>query len=263
MAVDLWRRRSMILQFARRDVQERYRGSWLGLLWAFVTPLLMLLIYTFVFGVIFGLKWPEARQGTLAEFAVFTFCGIVVYNVFSETVGRAPGLIVGNPNYVKKVVFPLEILPVSALGSSLFHGAVGLLILLAANALVTGTVHATALLVPVFLLPLLFLTLAASWVLASLGVFFRDVQQLVSLGLMALFFLTPVFYSPGMIPARFRGWMALNPLAHAITGVRQCLLWGELPGWRAWTAWAVLCAAALWASHAFFMKTRRGFADVV
>lgn len=263
MARNLWGHRELIRQFSWREVAGRYKGSFLGLLWSFITPLVMLLIYTFVFGVIFQSRWPQARSGNLNEFAVILFAGLLTFNIFSECVNRAPGLIVGVPNYVKKVVFPLEILPVSAMGAALFHAGVSLLIMLGAHLLIGGALHWTLLLLPVVMLPLLLVCLGAGWFLASLGVFVRDLGNVTSLLVQVLFFLTPIFYTVDAIPQPYRTVLELNPLTPVITNVRAVALWGEQPAWPALGLSLVVSLLVAVAGYAWFMRTRKAFADVI
>lgn len=263
MARNLWRFRALTLQFTRREIEGRYRGSFLGLLWSFITPLVLLLVYTFVFGVIFQSRWPEARSGDLNEFAVIIFAGLLTFNLFSEVVTRAPSLVVSVPNYVKKVVFPLEILPVAALGAALFHAGVSLLILLGAHLLSGGVLHWTLLLLPVVLLPLLLLALGIAWFLASLGVYIRDIGNAIGLVVQVLFFLSPIFYTAESVPEPFRSILLLNPLSPVIEHVRRVTLWGELPAWSALSAGIIGGAAVMLAGYAWFRQTSKGFADVL
>jgi lipopolysaccharide transport system permease protein len=262
-ARNLWRHRALIAQFTRREIEGRYRGSFLGLLWSFITPLVMLLIYTFVFGVVFQSRWPQARTTSLNEFAVILFAGLIVFNIFSECVLRAPGLVVGVPNYVKKVVFPLEILPITALGAALFHAGVSLLILLGAHLLIGGALSWTLLLLPLVLLPLLMLALGVGWLLASLGVYIRDIGNVTGLLVQVLFFLTPIFYTAESVPEPFRGVLLLNPLSPVIEHVRRVTLWGELPDWGALSLGCLGGAAMMLLGYAWFRQTSKGFADVL
>ncbi len=263
LARSLWHYRDLIRQFTRREIEGRYRGSFLGLFWSFVNPLVLLLIYTFVFGIVFQARWPQSRTNSLEEFALVIFCGITTFNVFSECVGRAPGIIVGVPNYVKKVVFPLEILPVSVLGSALFHSLVSLSILLIANLLVTGTLPWTIVLLPLVVLPLIFLSLGMAWFLASLGVFIRDIGYTITLALQVLFFLTPIFYAIELIPEPFRTAIRFNPLASIVENVRRVILWGTLPSWRGLAFWVLVTGTIMVLGYAWFMKTKKAFADVI
>lgn len=263
LARNLWRQRDLIRQFTRREVEGRYKGSFLGLFWSFVNPLVMLLIYTFVFGVVFKSKWPNAKTGSLSEFAVTLFCGLIAFNIFGECIGRASALVTSVPNYVKKVVFPLEILPISALGAALFHGAVSLSILLVANLLMNGVLQWTLVLLPLVLLPLICLTLGLTWFLASLGVFVRDIGYTVALVVQVLFFLTPIFYAVESIPEPYRSVIGLNPLAPIVEDFRRVVLWGAQPNWGALTMLLVVCGAVMLLGYAWFMKTKKAFGDVL
>jgi lipopolysaccharide transport system permease protein len=262
-ARSLWAHRRLIAQLVRREVQARYRGSLLGLLWSFLTPLLLLAIYTFVFGVVFQARWPGAGTGGLGEFALVLFCGLIVLNLFADCVSRAPGLVVGSPTYVKRVVFPLEILPVVSLGSALVTAGASLGVLLAVRIAVAGSLPWTVLLAPLVLLPLLLLTLGASWFLSSLGVFVRDVSYLVVLLVQVLVFMTPVFYPLEAVPEGLRPALALNPLHPIVDDVRRVVLWGRLPDWPRLALSFAVGAAAAALGHAWFQRTRRAFADVI
>jgi lipopolysaccharide transport system permease protein len=252
-----------VRQFTVREIQGRYRGSHLGLLWALLQPLVGLAIYTFVFGVVFQARWPESRSAGLAEFSVTLFAGLVVFNIFSECMNRAPGLVVAVPNYVKKVVFPLEILPLAVLGASLFHAAIAAAVLVVAQVALVGPLPPTAWFAPLVLVPLVLLTLGLSWFLAALGVFFRDLQQAMGLALMALFFCTPIFYGTSAVPAALRPALLANPLAPIVEAFRSLLLWGRLPAAGPLAAWTVAGAAVFLGGYAFFRRLRPGFADVI
>lgn len=260
---NLWRNRDLIVQFTRREVEGRYRGSFLGLLWSFVNPLIQLLIYTFVFGFVFQARWPNARTGNLAEFAMTLFCGITAFNIFGDCVGRASGLILGVPNYVKKVIFPLEILTVSSLGAALFHGLISIGILLVGNLLVSGILPWTIVLLPLVALPLIFLCLGLSWFLSSLGVFVRDIGYTVTLVLQVLLFTSPIFFPIERIPEPFQTIMRINPLSSIVENFRRVLLWGMLPSWIGLALWLLVTGAVMILGYAWFMKTKKAFADVV
>jgi len=263
MARNLWHHRDLIRQFTRREIEGRYRASFLGLFWSFINPLVLLLIYTFVFGVVFKARWPDAKTDSLGEFAITLFCGLIGFNIFSDCINRAPGSIVNVPNYVKKVVFPLEILSVSALGSALFHALVSLSIVLCANLLLNGTLHWTLLLLPIVALPLVFLSLGLSWFLASLGVFIRDINYTVTLIVQVLFFATPIFYPLQAIPEPYQTIIRLNPLTSVVENFRRVILWGLLPDWGSLAFWIVAAGALLLLGYAWFMKTKKAFADVI
>lgn len=263
LALNLWRQRDLIRQFTWREIEGRYRGSNLGLLWSFVNPLALLLIYTFVFGVVFRSRWPNGGNGSLIEFALVLFSGMIAFNIFSECVARAPQLVISVPNYVKKVVFPLEILPVSALGAALFHGGVSLSILLLANLIVSGRLPWTLVLLPLVLLPLVLLSLGLGWFLSSLGVFIRDIGHSVGLVLQVLFFMTPIFYPIEAVPALLQPLIWLNPLTGIVENWRRVVLWGQLPSWSSLLLALVLNAVILILGYTWFMKTKKAFADVI
>lgn len=259
----LWRQRQLIRQLTWREVTGRYRSSALGIGWSFATPLIQLALYTFVFGVVLQTRWPGAGSARLTDFGLMLFAGITAFSLFSECVTRAPTLIASSPNYVKKVVFPLEVLPVGVLGSALFHAGVSIAILLVARMFVTTTPVWTAMFVPVVLLPLVCLALGLSWFLASLGVFLRDIGHAVALATQVLMFLTPIFYPPAIFPARLRVLIDLNPLASVVENMRRVAIQGQLPDWTGWIYSAVLGLIVLCLGYAWFAKSKRAFADVI
>jgi len=263
LARSLWQHRELIVQMTKRDVVGRYKGSAMGMAWSFFNPVLMLTVYTFVFSVIFKSRWGVGGEESKTQFAVVLFVGMIVHGLFAEVLNRAPGLILSNVNYVKKVVFPLEILPVIAMGAALFHSLISLGVLLAAFALFNGYLHWTAVFTPLVLLPLVILTLGLSWMLASLGVFLRDVGQTIGIITTVLMFLAPVFYPVTALPEEFRPWLMANPITFIIEQAREVLIWGHLPNWAGLGIYTLIATAVAWAGYAWFQKTRKGFADVL
>ena len=259
----LWRNRQLIVQMIKREVVGRYRGSAMGLAWSFFNPVFMLTVYTFVFSVIFKSRWGVGGEESKTQFAVVLFVGIIVHSLFAEVLNRAPGQILTNVNYVKKVVFPLETLPVIAMGAALFHTFISLGVLLAAFALFNGYLHWTAIFTPLVFLPLVILTLGLAWMLASLGVFLRDVGQTIGIITTVMMFLAPVFYPTTAIPEEIRPWMMANPLTFIIEQAREVLIWGRLPDWLGLGIYTLVATAIAWAGYAWFQKTRKGFADVL
>jgi lipopolysaccharide transport system permease protein len=262
LCASLWRHRSLIKSFVQRDVLGRYRGSFMGILWSFLNPLFMLVVYTFVFSVIFKARWGTGSDSK-TEFALILFSGLMVFSLFAECVNRAPGLILGNPNYVKKVVFPLEILPWVNLGSALFHGAISLGVWMLAYIIFFGVPHLTALYLPLILLPLIFFIMGLSWALASLGVYLRDAAQFVGIVTSTLMFLSPIFYPVTAIPERYRGLLYLNPLTPVIEQTRDVLYWGKGPDFAVLGLYFIATVFIAWLGFAWFQKTRKGFADVL
>jgi len=260
---------SLALQLVRREVVGRYRGSLLGIAWSLLTPLFMLAIYTFVFGTIFKARWTVAdasgagAEHPMAEFAIFLFAGLVVFQLFGEVVNRAPGLVLSNVNYVKKIVFPLEILPVVALGSALFHAFVSMIVLFVFIPLVMGGIPITALLLPVVLAPFALLILGLAWFLASLGVYFRDIAQFLGTVVTAMMFLSPIFFPATALPAWLRPYLALNPIALPVEETRNVLIIGRAPDWAALGLYSLLAVVIAALGFVWFQKTRKGFADVI
>lgn len=262
MAASVWRHRALTGALVRREVVGRYRGSVMGLAWSFFNPLFMLAIYTFVFSTVFRASWSGVEAGK-ADFAIVLFVGMIVHGLFAECANRAPGLILANANYVKKVVFPLEIFPWVALGSALFHALVSLSVLLVAQLVIRQQMPWTIVLFPLVLLPLIFSTMGVSWLLAALGMYMRDIGQAIGIVTTALLFLSPVMYPLSAVPEGLRGWILLNPLTYIIEEGRNTLIFGHVP---ALGPWLLMTAAGLliaWGGFAWFQKTRSGFADVV
>lgn len=256
---------SLIERMARREVLARYRGSLIGLAWSFFNPILLLLVYTFVFTVVFKARWGESRFADEAASnpAIMIFAGMIVHGLFSESFVRSPTLITGNANYVKRVVFPLEILPWISMGAALFHSLISLLVLLAAQLVMFGQLPWTALLIPIAWLPLVLFTLGFCWFFSAAGVYFRDLAQVSTLLSMVLLFLSPVFYPITIIPEAYRAFFYLNPLTYGIEASRALLIFGELPNPEALGLYYLASAVTAILGFAWFQKTRRGFADVL
>ncbi len=262
MVASLWRNKGLIRNLVHREVVGRYKGSMLGIFWSLVTPVFMLAVYTFVFSVVFKARW-NAGSESKTEFALVLFAGLLVFNLFAECINRAPGLVLANVNYVKKVVFPLEVLPWVAMGSALFHFAVSFGVWLAAYALLVGLPHWTLILSPLVIAPFVLFVMGLSWALASLGVFLRDVGQIIGIAVQVLMFLTPIFYPASALPERFQTLMFLNPLTPPIEMIRDVMYWGKLPSLSLWLAGTVVSVAVALLGFVWFQKTRKGFADVL
>jgi lipopolysaccharide transport system permease protein len=262
MIKGLWRNHSLILALSKREVVGRYRGSFLGIFWSFFNPLLMLAVFTFVFSVVFQARWGGGSDSK-TEFALVLFAGLIVFNLFSECINRAPVLILINVNYVKKVIFPLEILPWVVLGSAMFHAGISILIWMTAYTFIFGMPHVTALLLPVVFLPLALLIMGISWMLASLGVYLRDVSQFVSILTTVLMFLSPIFYPVSALPEAYQPFLLLNPLMPAIEQARNVLFWGKPPDMIMLGVYFLVSVFIAWLGFAWFQKTRKGFADVL
>jgi lipopolysaccharide transport system permease protein len=258
----LWRNRELILRMTKRDVIGRYKGSVMGLLWSFLNPLALLSIYTFVFSVVFKARWGVAQEPR-SQFAIILFAGMIVHSLFSETLIRAPSLVATNVNFVKKIVFPLEILPVVAIGASCFHAAVSILVLGGALILLNGALPWTVVFLPLVMLPLVLLALGIAWALASLGVYLRDVVQPIGLLMTVLLFASPVFYPLSALPDGVRPWLIFNPLTFIIEQTRAVLIYGQPPSASGLLLYFLVSIGILWIGYAWFQKTRKGFANVL
>lgn len=255
---------TLILHMTRRQLALRYRGAILGWIWSLVQPLMMLVVYTFVFGIIFKARWGSLPETTsTASFAATIFCGMATFNLFSETVNGAAPSIILNANLVKKVVFPLEILPIIHLASAVFLGTIWFLLLFAGAAMLNISFHPSMLLLPLLLLPVLLLALGVAFFVAASTVFVRDMPHLTAVLIQILFFMTPIFYSIDMIPPSLRWLMAINPLASMVDQVRNALLFGQWPDWGAFALNIALALLTCRLGLCWFLKTKKGFADVL
>jgi len=258
-----WKHRTLIMNLARRDVLGRYSGSFLGLMWSFFNPLLMLCVYTFVFGVVFKARWSPNESASILEFAVVLFAGLLVFGIFSECVNRAPTLMLQNPGFVKRVIFPLEIMPWVVLCSSLFHTAISLAVLALVMLVGLGALPMTWPLIVIVVVPLVLFVMGISWALAALGVYLRDLAQTINIVTTVMMYLTPIFYPASAVPAGFRWAVEWNPMSFFIDQTRAVLIWGHLPDFAGLAAATAGGLAVAWLGLALFQHARDGFADVL
>lgn len=258
----VWSSRQLLSQLTRTEVHGRSKGSLLGLLWLVLTPMLLLAVYTFVFSRVLRTQWGASSEST-AAFASVLFVGLSVFNVFADILNRSARLVVDHANYVKRVVFPLELLVVVSCLATLYQFAVNMLVLLASLWLFSNGFPTTVFYLPLVLLPVVLLALGGAWFISSLGAYLRDIAPMVSLGITALLFLSPVFYPVEAMPQSLQAWYAFNPLALAIAQARGVLLWGVAPSWIGLT-WQILGSCLLaWLGFCWFQMTKKGFADVL
>jgi lipopolysaccharide transport system permease protein len=262
LVTSIWHNRNLIAASVKREVLGRYRGSVMGIMWSFFNPLFMLAIYTFVFSVVFQARWGGGT-GSKTEFALVLFAGLIMFTFFAECINRAPSLIISNVNYVKKVVFPLEILPVVALLSAMFHMLISLGVWFLAYWIFLRIPHATALLLPVIIMPFVMFIMGMSWALASLGVYLRDVSQIIGVLTSVLMFLSPIFYPVSALPENYQYLLYLNPLTPVVEMTRDVLYWGKIPDTVVLFTYWLATAVIAWLGFVWFQKTRKGFADVL
>jgi len=263
MLSSLWTHWDLIWQMTRREVVGRYRGSVIGLAWSFFNPVLMLIVYTFVFSVVFKARWNVGADESRTDFAILLFVGMIVHGLFAECINRAPGLILSNVNYVKKVVFPLETLSWVAMGSALFHAVISLIVLMVAQLIVNLNAPWTAVFFPVVILPLLLATMGFAWFLAATGVFVRDIAQITGIITTVMLFVSPVFYPVSALPKPYQSVLLLNPLTFVIEQARNVLIWGKPPDWMGLGVYLAVSVLVAWMGFWWFQKTRKGFADVL
>jgi lipopolysaccharide transport system permease protein len=259
--LELPRRFDLIVSLTRRELAARYRGSVLGIIWALVTPVVMIAIYTFIFAGIFGARF--GANGSAWDFALYLFCGLLPWTAFQEAVQHSSTTIVGHANLVKRVVFPLEILPVSLALTSLANQMFGTIALLIFQLIIRGDLHLTTLWLPVLLLPQLIATLGVAWLVASLGVFLRDMVQGIALLLTTWLYLTPIIYPESVVPERFRPLINANPFTGLVRSYRRIMLENSMPDWRGLAYFTIFALVCFVFGYWWFARTRKNFADVI
>lgn len=254
--------RSLTLELAKRDVLGRYRGASFGLLWSLISPFLMLMVYTFAFGTVMGSRWPQVGAGD-TRFSIILFSALIVHGFFAEVLNKAPTLVTANPNFVKRVVFPIDILPWPLVLSALFHAGTTLVVFLAMRLAMEGQVAWTTVFFPLVMLPLAVLCLGLGWFLSALGVYLRDISQVTPMLSLAMLFLSTAMMPLDSVPEAYRWVFALNPLSFIIDQARDVLLWQRLPDFAGLARYLGLSLLLAWAGRYAFARARAGFADVL
>lgn len=259
----IFKHRALIFRLSRREILSKYKGSIFGLSWSVIYPILMLGVYTFVFSIVFKARWDSVGSTPKGEFAIILFAGLIIFNFFVECITRSPNLIFENPSYVKKVIFPLEILSITAILTAFFQFIINFGILILFLVIYQNNINFSIILVPIVLFPLIFACIGMSWILASLGVFIRDVHQVIQVISQVLIFLCPVFYSVEMLPKMFRIIIYLNPLTYVINQFRDIVLWNTIPNINflimTWASSIIIFLSGFY----WFRYTRKAFADIV
>jgi len=258
---ELPQRFNLIFSLARRELAARYKGSVLGIVWALLTPVVMIAIFTFIFSGIFRARFGP--EGTAWDYALYLFCGLLPWTAFQEAVQLSSQTIVSHANLVKRVVFPLETLPVALALSTLANQLFGTLALVVAGLIIRRELHWTLLWLPVLVVPQLVATLGAAWFISSLGVFLRDIVQGVGLVLMAWMYLTPIIYPEQIVPEKFRFFINVNPFTPLVRNYRRIILEGASPDWAGLAYFTLFALAVFICGYWWFAKTRKNFADVI
>jgi lipopolysaccharide transport system permease protein len=262
----VWSNRQLISQLTKREVVGRYRGSIMGFAWSFLNPILMLAVYTLFFTVVFKARWGDGvavGEKNHADFAIVLFAGLIVHGLFAECLNRAPGLIIQNVNYVKKVVFPLEILPWVTAISALFHAGISLMVLLSAQLIISHSLPWTAILFPLVIAPFVFIILGLAWFLSAFGVYVRDSVHVIGMLTSVMLFMSPVFYPVSSLPTPIQPWLMLNPLTFIIEQARNVLIYTKQPDWQGLVVYLIISLVVAWLGFWWFQKARKGFADVL
>jgi lipopolysaccharide transport system permease protein len=251
----------LIFSLAKRELLARYKGSALGIVWALLTPVVMIAIFTFIFAGIFGARFGASHSHW--DYALYLFCGLLPWTMFQETLQQSASTIVAHANLVKRVVFPLETLPVAQAFSSFGNQLFATIALLVATLVIQKELHITALWFPLLVIPQLLFTLGAAWLIASLGVFLRDIAQGITLLLMAWMYLTPIIYPESIVPERFRVFINLNPFTSLVRSYRRIFLEGVAPDWSGLAYFTVIAIVSFMVGYWWFARTRKNFADVI
>lgn len=261
MFLSIWRHRSLVLELTKREFSGKYRGSFGGIVWSFAQPLFLLTVYTIAFGVILKARW--GFSGSTREYALMLFAGLIVFNAFSEVLTKSTTLITANPNFVKKVVFPLELLPVITVTTALIHALIGVGVWLAGYIFLMGAPKASIFVFPLVLICFVPVLLGMGWLLSSVGVVVKDISQLTGMLNHTLLFLTPIFYSIEAAPALLQNLLMLNPLTFIVEQFRLVLFYGQMPALKGLAVYFGLASAFAWASYVLFKRLRPTFADMV
>lgn len=254
--------RSLTWEMTKRDVLGRYRGASFGLLWSLISPFFMLLIYTLAFGYLLKARWP-GTSGNMADFAMLLSLGLIVHGFLAECLNRSPMLIVSNANLVKRIVFPLQILPWTIMLSALFHALANSLVFMVLNFALRGELVPTLPLLPLVLVPLAIAALGVGWLVSALSVFLRDIAQVTGVLTTALLFLSSAIVPVSTLPESYQWVFRANPLTFIIDQAREVAFWGRMPDWSGLCLYAAGALVFAYLSHALFQKLRRGFADVL
>lgn len=259
--VNIYRYRNLLYQLVRRDISSRYQGTMIGILWSLILPLLTLAVYAIVFGLILQPRWPNVSDPGM--FTLLLFSGLLVFNFFSECASRSTSLIYSNASYVKKVVFPIDLLIWVPVGTALFHMLLGIVAWSVLVVLLGGKVYWTIVMLPLVVLPLLIMCAGIGFFLAAVGVFVRDVGQVIAVSVQLLMYLGPVIYPREVLPPKFQWLMGLNPITVPVEQFRNILNMGEIPDGVPLLVYTLVACLVAWAGKLFFDKTRHGFADVI
>lgn len=258
----VFKNRELISALAEREITAKYKGSYLGLIWAVLQPVMMLAVYTLVFTTVFHARWG-GNQESKSDFAIALFAGLMVFNLFSECVGKAPGLVIQNPNYVTKVVFPLEILCIVNLVAGLVQYGISFVVWLIFYLVCGYKLNLVIVMLPIIACPVIMLTLGISWGIAAVGVYIKDLGQIVTFGLSVLLFITPILYPIDALNGAYKYIVGINPLTKCVEYIRNLTMFGKLPDIGDFAMLFVTTYMIMILGYALFDRLKEGFADVI
>ena len=261
--ITLYERRWLLTYFVQRQLSRSYRGSFLGFLWVFLSPLLMIALYTVVFSEIIGIRFQEVEGNSSLNFGLYVYCGLVPFLAFSEAINQSASSIKSNANLVQKVVFPLEILPLSAAVTTLVDKLFGLGVLVVVVALLEHQLHATLLLLPLVILPQVVFILGLSYLAAVAGAYAPDIREVLRALLRAMLFVTPIIWPPEIVPENLRFVVDYNPLAFLVGAYRDMILNGEVPDGGSLLWFSLLAGALMVVGFVVFVRVKQRFADLI
>ncbi len=255
--------RQLVLSLSVREIETRNANTYLGWLWGFLGPLIQIAMYTFVFAFVFNVRWSTDAQASTTTSALKIFLGMTIFNLFAECIGQSPMLVLSRVAFVKKVVFPLEILSYVTLFTALRNFAINLILFILCYAIFIGTPHVTSLFMLLLLVPLVLTALGIMWFVASLTIFLRDMRNVVPIAITILMFMSPIFYPASMLENRYGWLLEFNFIGWIVEECRKVAFDGAMPNFVHLTLLIVFTSAIASLGYFWFMKTKKGFADVL
>tara|TARA_B110000858_G_scaffold107267_1_gene122684 strand:- start:11616 stop:12422 length:807 start_codon:yes stop_codon:yes gene_type:complete len=253
----------LFLMLLKQDIQKKYKGNFIGNYWIIITPLFMLSIYTFVFGYVFAVRWPGFLSSNIFQFSLVLYCGLAFYNSFNEAISRAPNNIIENVNYVKKAVFPLEILTPILVSSSATNLIINIILIAIIKSVLISPITFNFLFILLILFSFLIMLLGLSWIFSAIGVYIRDLNHLVINSVTGLLFLSPIFYPMSSLPEWLRPFILFNPISIPVEEARKIIIYNEIPDFYILSIYSLSSLFMFATGYYFFSKTKKGFSDVI
>ena len=253
----------LFLMLLKQDIQKKYKGNFIGNYWIIITPLFMLSIYTFVFGYVFAVRCPGFLNSNIFQFSLVLYCGLAFYNSFNEAISRAPNNIIENVNYLKKAVFPLEILTPILVSSSATNLLINVLLIAIIKSILISPITLNFLFILIVLFAFLTMLLGLSWIFSAVGVYIRDLNHLVTNSVTGLLFLSPIFYPIASLPEWLRPYILFNPISIPVEEARKIIIYNQIPDFYILTIYTLSSLLICIIGYFFFSITKKGFSDVI